>query len=74
MCKSVHILLKNASFAKVNEMRQYEDVGDYQAAKPIFESILTEYNAKRKPLQLVFFEDALEHLTRIHRTMRLPRV
>ena len=24
-------------------------------------------------MNLVFFEDALEHLTRIHRTMRLPQ-
>ena len=29
------------------------------------------YNAENKPMNLVFFEDALEHLTRIHRIVRL---
>ncbi len=56
------------------EMRLYEDLGDYAAIKPIFEEILALYNTKRKAMTLVFFEDALEHLTRISRTMRLPQV
>ena len=56
------------------EMRLYEDLGDYTTIKPIFEEILKLYNAKRKAMTLVFFEDALEHLTRISRTMRLPQV
>lgn len=54
--------------------RMYEDLGDYAAIKPLFEEIMALYNRKRKPLNLVFFEDALEHLTRIHRTLRLPQV
>lgn len=52
----------------------YEDVGDFAAIKPLFEELQQAYNRKRKPLNLVFFEDALEHLTRIHRTLRLPQV
>ena len=40
----------------------------------MFEEILKLYNSKKKPMNLVFFEDALEHLTRIHRTLRLPQV
>ncbi len=56
-----------------SEVRLYEDVGDYDTIKPIFEEILAQYNAKRKPMNLVFFEDALEHLTRISRTIRLPQ-
>lgn len=55
-------------------VRLYEDVGDYAAIKAVFEEILALYNAKRKPMSLVFFEDALEHLTRVHRTIRLPQV
>jgi len=53
--------------------RPYEDVGDYSAIKPLFECLLGAYNAKAaKRMQLVFFEDALEHLTRICRTVALP--
>jgi hypothetical protein len=56
------------------EMRLYEDVGDYTNIKGVFEEILAHYNSKCKPMNLVFFEDALEHLTRICRTARLPQV
>lgn len=41
--------------------------------KSVFEEILEEFNERKKNMNLVFFEDALEHLTRIHRTMRLPQ-
>lgn len=35
--------------------------------------ILEQYNKKHKPMELVFFEDALEHVTRVMRTLTLPR-
>jgi hypothetical protein len=35
--------------------------------------VLEEYNMKKKNMNLVFFEDALEHLTRIHRIIRLDQ-
>jgi dynein heavy chain len=54
--------------------RPYEDVGDYTAIKPLFESLMAAYNVKAaKKMNLVFFEDALDHLTRICRTIALPR-
>ncbi|WIA10356.1 hypothetical protein OEZ85_010548 [Tetradesmus obliquus] len=53
-------------------LRLYEDVGSYSSIQPLFESVLAAYNQKHKPMQLVFFDDALEHLTRIQRTLRLP--
>lgn len=54
--------------------RPYEDVGDYAGIKPLFERLLAAYNARApKKMQLVFFEDALEHLTRICRTVALPQ-
>ena len=37
---------------------------------PLFEELLALHNAKNKAMTLVFFEDALEHLTRIQRTVR----
>ena len=38
-----------------------------------FLQILVEYNEKFKPMNLVLFDDALEHLTRIHRVIRMDR-
>ncbi len=55
------------------EVRIYEDVKTYASIKPIFEQQLEEYNLKHKEMRLVMFEDALEHLTRMHRCLRLPR-
>jgi hypothetical protein len=54
--------------------RLYQDMGNYSTIQKLFESLLIAYNVKHKPMQLVFFDDALEHLTRIIRTLRLPMV
>jgi dynein heavy chain len=35
--------------------------------------ILEEYNDKYKAMNLVLFDDALEHLTRIHRVIRMSQ-
>jgi hypothetical protein len=59
---------------KPTEPRLYEDAGDFDFMKPHFEEVLDEYNITNKKMNLVMFEDALEHLTRVHRTMRLPQV
>lgn len=56
------------------EGRLYEDLGSYDDMKPVVEDMLAEYNAKKKPMNLVFFDDAIEHLTRIHRILRLQQV
>jgi dynein heavy chain len=56
-----------------NESRQYEDMGGYEAVKISFEKALVLYNEKpgNKKMNLVLFENALEHLVRIHRVLRL---
>jgi dynein axonemal heavy chain len=53
----------------------YEDIGDYAAAKDTFTSLLANYNElkKGKGMNLVLFNDALEHLARIYRILRMPR-
>eukprot|EP00731_Ephydatia_muelleri_P035324 Em0114g8a len=51
--------------------RVYEDIQDYETAKSLFDEILVEYNDKKTPMKLVLFDDALEHLTRIHRVVRM---
>lgn len=55
------------------EPRFYEDMLDYDAIYFLFQEIVEEYNERRGKLSLVLFEDALEHLTRIHRTIRMDR-
>ena len=57
--------------------RIYEDLESFENIKTIFEKLLVEYNEqpsnKGSKMRLVFFEDALEHLTRIMRTIRLSQ-
>ncbi|KAJ3018931.1 Dynein heavy chain 10, axonemal [Thoreauomyces humboldtii] len=53
--------------------RLYEDLLDFTAVRSIFQEILEEYNDKFNRMNLVLFEDALDHLTRIHRVIRMKR-
>uniref|UniRef100_G1NVC6 Dynein axonemal heavy chain 10 n=1 Tax=Myotis lucifugus TaxID=59463 RepID=G1NVC6_MYOLU len=55
------------------EERIYEDIQDYEAAKALFQEILEEYNESNTRMDLVLFDDALEHVTRVHRIIRLDR-
>ncbi|KAL5017096.1 hypothetical protein ScPMuIL_006685 [Solemya velum] len=56
-----------------SEPRLYEDIQDYEAAKALFEEILQEYNESHTVMNLVLFDDALEHLTRVHRVIRMDQ-
>uniref|UniRef100_A0A1X7UR28 AAA+ ATPase domain-containing protein n=1 Tax=Amphimedon queenslandica TaxID=400682 RepID=A0A1X7UR28_AMPQE len=56
-----------------DQPRLYEDIQDYDAAKGLFDEILEEYNEKYNPMNLVLFDDALEHLTRVHRVIRMDQ-
>ena len=64
------------SVARLTEEKEdpqlYQDLGDYSRIQRIFEDVLEAHNAERKPMQLVMFEMALEHVTRIMRIIRLP--
>ncbi|XP_043835576.1 dynein axonemal heavy chain 10 [Dromiciops gliroides] len=53
------------------EPRIYEDIQDYEAAKALFQEILEEYNEANTKMNLVLFDDALEHLIRVHRIIRM---
>ncbi|XP_067862341.1 dynein axonemal heavy chain 10 [Heptranchias perlo] len=61
------------TFMNEGEPRIYEDIQDYEAAKALFQEILEEYNEFKSHMNLVLFDDALEHLTRIHRIIRMDR-
>lgn len=57
------------------QARRYCDLGGFADVQPLLEGLLAEYNTKHaKSMQLVFFEDALEHLTRMIRTLTTPLV
>ncbi|XP_065190514.1 dynein axonemal heavy chain 10-like [Sycon ciliatum] len=60
-----------AGAADPNQPRLYKAVADYETAKKVFESQLEEHNFDNPPMNLVLFDDALEHLTRIHRVIRM---
>ncbi|KAB0803715.1 hypothetical protein PPYR_00685 [Photinus pyralis] len=53
------------------EQRCYEDLLDYEAVYYLMQEIMDEYNERNEKLSIVLFDDALEHLTRIHRGLRL---
>ncbi|KAK4813186.1 hypothetical protein QYF61_014017 [Mycteria americana] len=55
------------------EPRIYEDIQDYDAAKALFQEILEEYNEVNTKMNLVLFDDALEHLIHVHRIIRMDR-
>ncbi|KAG9262045.1 dynein heavy chain 10, axonemal [Astyanax mexicanus] len=56
-----------------SEPRVYEDIQDYDACKALFQEILEEYNENKTRMNLVLFDDALDHLTRVHRIIRMDR-
>ncbi|XP_075256614.1 dynein axonemal heavy chain 10-like [Convolutriloba macropyga] len=55
------------------EPRLYQDVQDFEASKAVFQTLLEEYNEQYTAMNLVLFDDALEHLTRIHRVIRMDQ-
>jgi dynein heavy chain len=68
---ALDILIKSEK--PYDDPRVYEDMGDYPQVRPILDSVLELYNGDNTPMNLVLFQDALAHLTRVHRIIRLPR-
>jgi dynein heavy chain len=62
-----------SSGGETEDVRLYKDLGGYDNIRNIFGSVLELYNQDNKPMTLVLFEQALEHLCRIHRIIRNPR-
>ena len=48
-------------------------VGVFELLKGLFAEILDAYNEVNTPMNLVLFDDALDHLTRVHRVLRMKR-
>ena len=53
--------------------RLYEDLNDYDDVRKKMNKLLEDYGYENKPMNLVLFNDALEHVTKIHRIIRFPK-
>ncbi|GLE04239.1 hypothetical protein PINS_up013150 [Pythium insidiosum] len=58
--------------ATSEDPRLYQDMESYKRIRSIFDEALETYNLDHKPMALVLFEMALEHLSRILRIIRNP--
>ncbi|CAH8588474.1 Dynein heavy chain 10, axonemal [Schistosoma haematobium] len=54
-----------------SEIRSYEDMIDYENCRTIAQEILENYNESIGQLQMILFNDAIEHFTRIERVLRM---
>lgn len=57
----------------VEDPRLYEDLESYEFVTEKFNKLINDYNDEHVAMDLVLFNYAIDHLTRIHRIMRLPR-
>ncbi|XP_011702284.1 PREDICTED: dynein heavy chain 7, axonemal-like isoform X3 [Wasmannia auropunctata] len=56
------------------DVRLYQEVSDLEELREIVETYLSEYNSMtKKPMNLVLFRFAIEHLSRIARIIKQPR-
>jgi len=58
---------------EAEDPRLYEDLGDYDFIKEKLDRMLEDYGFDNKPMSLVLFNDALEHISKIHRIIRFPK-
>jgi dynein heavy chain, axonemal len=57
----------------VEDPRLYEDLGDFAKIKEKLDKMLEDYGFDHKPMSLVLFNDALEHVVKIHRIIRFQK-
>ena len=68
-----HVRAPSGDFLNTNEI--YEDIQDFSSLKQYMETQLREYNATPGvvPMNLVLFRDAISHVCRTVRVLKLPR-
>ena len=72
-CLFGDFLMSNPTDEEAEDPRLYEDLGDYTVIKEKLDNMLVEYGYENKAMNLVLFNDALEHVTKIHRILRFPK-
>ena len=65
--------LSDPSDPEAEDPRLYEDMNDFETISTKLNKMLEEYNYTHQEMDIVLFDDALDHLTRIHRIIRFPR-
>lgn len=65
--------LSDPTDEEAEDPRLYEDLGEYEDVKRKMNKLLEDYGFENKPMNLVLFNDALEHVTKIHRIIRFPK-
>ena len=59
---------------KLESTKAYEEIKDITKLKTILSEYLEDYNiTATSKMNLVFFEDAIQHISRVARVMRQPR-
>ena len=53
--------------------RIYKDLGDYEKIRPKLNRIMDDLNNPKTILNMVLFDEAIEHVCRVHRMIRLQR-
>jgi dynein heavy chain len=66
-------VMSNPNDPEAEDPRLYEDLGGFEEIKEKLVKMLEEYGFENKPMNLVLFNDALEHVTKIHRIIRFPK-
>lgn len=65
--------LSDPTDEEAEDPRLYEDLGDYDDVRKKMNKLLEDYGFENKPMNLVLFNDALDHVTKIHRIIRFPK-
>ncbi|PFH33986.1 dynein heavy chain family protein [Besnoitia besnoiti] len=66
--------LLQLSDSPATEERTYEDLSDFAVLRKLLEALLENFNAEHSlNLQNVMFEDAISHIVKVHRILRMNR-
>jgi len=65
-------VMANPTDEEAEDPRIYEELGEYSDIRSKLDKMLEDYAFDHQPMNLVLFNDALEHVTKIHRIIRFP--
>lgn len=66
-------MLASPTDEEVEDPELYEELGTYDKVKDKLDKMLEDYGFDHKPMNLVLFNDALEHCCRIHRIIKFKK-